>query len=464
MMTRVMWVVMGCCALLPVAGGAQTLKPAQVREIARDAYIYGFPLVDNYRIQYAYFEDRSNPEYKTAWNQVYNTARVYTPADKAIQTPNSDTPYSFIGADLRTEPLVVTVPAIDTDRFYHAQFVDWYTFNFAYVGTRATGTGAGAYLLAGPHWKGDRPPGIASVIRSETEFVLVLIRTQLFGPDDLDNVKKVQAGYSVQPLSAFLKQPAPPPAPAIAFMKPLNADGERTSLEFFNELNFVLQFCAVHPTEAALMAKFERIGVGPGKTIDAASLAPEIRQAMEDGMADAWKAFAVQQQKGVADKVTSADLFGSRDYLKNRYLYRMMGAVNGIYGNSKEEAIYLPYLVDSTGEVPNGRHRYEVRFAAGEFPPANAFWSLTMYELPSQLLVANPLNRYLINSPMLSSLKKDAKGGLTLYVQCQPPGADKESNWLPAPSNEFFLILRLYSPKPDALKGKWTNPPLTRVP
>ena len=141
----------------------------------------------------------------------------------------------------------------------------------------------------------------------------------------------------------------------------------------------------------------------------------------------------------------------------------MLGTVNGIYGNSKEEAIYLLYRVDSSGEVPNGRHRYKVHFAADHFPPANAFWSLTMYELPSQLLVRNPLNRYLINSPMLSSLKKDAKGGLTLYVQREPPDAANESNWLPAPSREFMLILRLYSPKTEALKGKWTKPPLTRV-
>jgi len=462
-MTRVMWVVTGLCVLLPVVGGAQTLKPAQVREIARDAYIYGFPLVDNYRIQYAYFEDRSNPEYKAPWNQIANTARVYTPDDKAVQTPNSDTPYSVIGADLRTEPLLVTVPAVGKDRFYHAQFVDWYTFNFAYIGTRATGNDAGTYLLAGPKWKGDTPPGVKAVIRAETDFVMVLFRTQLFGRDDLENVKKVQTGYSVQPLSTFLKQPPPAAAPAVTFMKPLSSDAERTSLEFFNELSFVLQFCAAHPSEGALRAKFERIGVGPGKTLDIASLAPEIRQAMEDGVADAWKAFAAQEQDTAAGKITSADLFGSRDYLKNNYLHRMMGTVNGIYGNSKEEAIYLLYRVDSSGEVPNGRHRYEVHFAADHFPPANAFWSLTMYELPSQLLVPNPLNRYLINSPMLSSLKKDAKGGLTLYVQREPPDAANESNWLPAPSREFMLILRLYSPKTEALKGKWTKPPLTRV-
>ena len=211
------------------------------------------------------------------------------------------------------------------------------------------------------------------------------------------------------------------------------------------------------------MARFARIGVAPGKTIDVASLSPESRKAMEDGIADAWQAFHALRQESDSGKITSADYFGTRKSLKGNYLYRMMGAVNGIYGNSKEEAIYPAYRVDSRGEVPNGRHCYTLRFAPGELPPVNAFWSLTLYELPSQLLSPNPLNRYLINSPMLGGLKKNADGGLTLYVQHASPGADKESNWLPSPSGEFFLALRLYSPKPEALKGKWTKPPLKRV-
>ena len=462
-MARVMWFLIGLALLVPGVGGGQTLKPAQIRALAKEAYIYGFPLVDSYRIQYTYFADRANPEFKTSWNQIYNTARVYTPADKAVQTPNSDTPYSFVGADLRTEPLVLTMPAVEKGRFYHAQFVDWYTFNFAYVGTRTTGNDAGTFLLAGPHWKGEPPPGIKSVIRSETDFVLVLYRTQLFGPDDLDNVKKIQAGYGVQPLSAFLKQPAPAAAPDVSFMTPLSPDAERTSLQFFNELNFVLQFCATHQSEGALMARFARIGVASGKTIDVASLSPETRKAMEDGIADAWQTFDALRQESENGRITSADLFGTREYLKNNYLRRMMGAVNGIYGNAKEEAIYPSYRVDARGNVPNGHYSYALRFAPGQLPPVNAFWSLTLYALPSQLLFPNPLNRYLINSPMLSGLKKDADEGLTLYVQHESPGPDKESNWLPAPSGEFFLALRLYSPKSEALKGKWTKPPLKRI-
>ncbi len=160
------------------SGHAQTLAPVEARAIAKEAYIYSFPLVDSYRIQYSYFVDRSSPEFKAAWNTLYNTARVYTPDDKAIQTPNSDTPYSFVGADLRAEPLVLTVPAIEKERYYSLQFIDMYTFNFAYVGSRSTGNDVGNFLLAGPNWKGETPPGIKSVIRSETEFAFVLYHSR----------------------------------------------------------------------------------------------------------------------------------------------------------------------------------------------------------------------------------------------------------------------------------------------
>src|ERR1700738_267553 len=160
----------------------------QARAIAKEAYIYGFPMVDNYGVQYAYFVNKENPEYKGGPNEIHNTARVYTPEDTAIQTPNSDTPYSALGADLRAEPLVLTVPPIEQDRYYSLQFVEGYTHNFAYVGSRTTGHGGGKYLLAGPSWHGDKPPGINDVIQSDTDLALAAHRTPLFGPDDLDNV------------------------------------------------------------------------------------------------------------------------------------------------------------------------------------------------------------------------------------------------------------------------------------
>jgi hypothetical protein len=449
---------------VPFAAQAQTVTPDEARAIAKEATIYGFPLVDNYRIQYSYFVDRSSPEFKESWNKIVNNARVYTPDDKAIQTPNSDTPYSYVGADLLAEPIVLTVPAVEKGRYYSLQFIDMYTFNFAYVGSRATGNGAGSYLLAGPKWKGQKPNGVKSVIRSETEFAFVLYRTQLFDPADIDNVKKIQAGYKVQTLSQFLGRPAPAAVPAVDFIKPLTTEQERTSLRFFNVLNFILQFCPTNPSEKALMARFAKLNIGAGRDFDADALAPDVRKAVQDGMADAWAAFKVHKEEDIdTGKESSADSFGTRAFLKGDFMARMSGAALGIYGNSKAEALYPVYFVDSAKRALSGANRYTLRFARGQLPPVNAFWSLTMYELPASLLYANPINRYLINSPMLPNLKRDADGGITLNVQNASPGKDKESNWLPAPEGLFFAVLRLYWPKPTALDGKWQAPPLQQA-
>lgn len=443
---------------------SETISPEEARAIAKEAYIWGFPLVDSYRIQYSYFVDEGGPEYKAPWNTIYNNARVYTPEDKAIQTPNSDTPYSYVGADLRAEPIVLTVPAVEDGRYYSLQFIDMYTFNFAYVGSRATGNEAGSFLLAGPNWSGETPPGIKEAIRSETDFNIILYRTQLFSPDDIDNVKKVQAGFKVEPLSVFLGKSASPAAPAIDFLEPIEAEEEKTSLGFFNQLNFVLQFCPTHPSETEIRERFARIGIEPGKAFDEAALSSEIRKAIEKGMADAWAEFESYKENDIdTGKVSSADGFGTRAFLDGRYVDRMASAVLGIYGNSKEEALYPAYFVDADGQPPAGSNRYAIRFAPGELPPVNAFWSLTLYELPASLLYANPIDRYLINSPMLPSLKKDADGGHTIHVQHESPGASEESNWLPAPAGPFFLVMRLYWPKQEALDGAWKAPPLRPV-
>ncbi len=440
-----------------------TSNLADARAIAKEAYIYGFPMVDNYRIQYAYFVNTESPEYKAPWNHICNIPRVFTPADKAVQTPNSDTPYSMLGLDLRTEPIVLTVPVIESQRYFSVQMIDLYTLNFNYIGSRTTGNDGGSFLVAGPNWQGPTPSGIKEVIRTETELIFTPYRTQLFNPADLDNVKKIQSEYGVQPLSAFLGQPAPAAAPAIDFMVPLTPDEERTSLEFFNILNFILQFCPTVPSEQELMAKFAQIGVGAGKTFDPDALSTEMKQAIQQGIADAWAEFANLQKQLDAGEVTAGDLFGTREYLKNNYLYRMAGAITGIYGNSKQEAVYPLYFVDGSDQKLDGSNRYTLRFAPDQFPPVNAFWSVTMYELPSSLLVANPINRYLVNSPMLPQFKRDADDGITFYIQNDSPGAEKEANWLPAPNGPFFCAMRLYWPKEEVLEGEWHQPPMQQV-
>jgi hypothetical protein len=449
---------------LALAHAQTDVNPKEAREIVKEAYIYGYPMVDSYRIMYSYFVNRESPEFKAPFNQIRNIPRLYTPEDKAVQTPNSDTPYSMVGLDLRAEPIVLTVPPIEKSRYFSIQLIDLYTHNFAYIGSRATGNGGGSFLIAGPNWKGEKPNGVTEVIRSETELALAIYRTQLFNPGDMDNLKKIQAGYKAQPLSAFLGKPAPAPAPAIDFAKPLTPDQQRNSLEVFNLLNFLLQFCPTVPSENGLMKRFASIGVGAGKTLDASNLSLRFKKAYNEGIAEAWVVFDALKKRMDSGEVKSGDLFGTRDYLKNNYLYRMTAGVVGIYGNSKEEAMYPFYAVDAEGQKLDGAaHRYTVHFAPGQLPPTNAFWSMTMYELPASLLFANPLNRYLINSPMLPDLKRDADGGLTLYIQNESPGKDKEANWLPAPKGPFFVAMRIYLPKSEALNGTWKNPPMEPV-
>jgi hypothetical protein len=455
------------CAMAVSACGDKgaAITAEEARAIAKEAYIYASPMVDSYGIMYTYFMAPGHADYKGPMNQVISEARVYTPADTTVQTPNSDTPYSFFGADLRAEPLVITVPEIDPKRYYSIQFVDAYTFNFHYVGSRTTGNDAGKFLLAGPNWSGEKPEGIKDVITSETDLVLGIYRTQLFGPDDIDNVKAIQAGYKLEPLSEYLGTAAPPAAPALQYAQPLSKEAQKTSPKVFEILNFVLTaYCPTVPSEETLMARFGKINVGPGETFDLSTFSPEVQQAVKDGITDAWQEFdQFKKDKLDTGEVTSGDIFGTREFLKNNYLYRMAAAVMGIYGNSEQEAVYPLYTVDANGEKLDGSNRYTMRFARGDGPPVNAFASLTMYKLPESLLVANPIDRYLINSPMFPELKKDADGGVTLYIQHGSPGKAKESNWLPAPEGPFMMAMRLYWPKQEALDGTWQAPKVEKV-
>lgn len=448
-------------ALAPLAQ-ASDLTPAEARAIAKEAYIYGYPMVDNYRVQYAYYVDKNDPNFKAPWNHLRNIHRVFTPADTSVQTPNSDTPYSWAGLDLRAEPIVISVPAIEKERYYSVEIWDAYTFIVGYAGSRTTGNGAGNVMVVGPGWKGETPNGIKKVYASDTDFGVVVFRTQLFEPADIGNVEKIQAQYKMQPLSAFLGTTPPPAAPVVDFIKPLTADEQKTSLEFFNIMNFVLSYSPTVTSEAPLRERFAKIGIEGGKTFDPAKLSPEMKTAIEQGRADAWEAFAGGVKDLTEGKITSGDVFGSRELLKDNYLNRWLGTI-GIYGNAKEEAMYPVYRVDSEGKPLSGANSYTLRFAAGQLPPVHAFWSLTMYDLPQSLLVANPINRYLINSPMLPHMKKDADGGVTLYIQNESPGKDKESNWLPAPKGPFATYMRLYWPAQAALDGSWTQPKLIKA-
>ncbi len=436
----------------------------ETKAIAEEGFIYGLPIVMNYAVMYEYAVDKDSGQFKAPFNEIKNEARVFTYKDTAIVTPNSDTPYSFLWMDLRAEPQVISVPAVEKGRYYAVQLEDGNTFNYGYIGSRTTGNEAGDFMVVGPDWNGETPPGIKKVFHSTTQFSLAGFRTQLFNPEDMPNVEKIQAGYKVQPLSAYLKQPAPPAAPKIDFPK---IDKEMVKTGFFDYLDFALQFAPPGPEEKEIRAKLASIGVGPGKKFDFKDLSMEhkaaVLLAMKEGEDKVDKYLTTAPKDVNGWKIGS--FFGDRAFFNGDWLKRAAGAKGGIYGNDADEATYPMTRVDGNGETLDGsKHNYTLTFPAGQLPPVNAFWSVTMYDGKSQLLIENPINRYLINSPMLPNMKKNEDGSLTLYIQKDSPGPDKESNWLPAPNDTIYLVMRLYWPKTEAPsilppgEGTWKPP------
>ncbi|MEA4855334.1 MAG: DUF1254 domain-containing protein [Solidesulfovibrio sp.] len=442
---------------------------AAVRAIAEEGFIYGLPIVMNYAVVYENAVDRTSGQYKGPIGTLYNEARVFTYEDTTVVTPNSDTPYSFVFMDLRAEPFVISVPAVEKRRYYSVQLVDGNVFNYGYIGSRATGNGPGDYLVAGPDWKGEVPAGIKKVFRSSTQFSMGLFRTQLFDAKDMPNVVKVQAGYKARPLSAYLGKPAPAALPLPAFPK---IDKELVKVDFFEYLDFALQFAPAGPEEAAIREKLARIGVGPGKTFDFKDLSlahkAEVLLGMKDGAAKVdGKVGAIGAE---IDGWRLASAFGDRAFYHGDWLLRAAAAKAGIYGNDAVEAVYPMAKTLADGEpLDGGKHDYAITFAPGQLPPVNAFWSITMYDGKTQLLVKNPIGRYLVNSPMLPQLRRNPDGSLTMYIQKDRPAGNKAANWLPAPDGPIYLVMRLYWPKTQAPSilpvgsGDWQPPAIVKT-
>lgn len=446
------------------AAGIQAPSIEQTKAIAEEGFIYGLPIVMNYAVMNEFAVDKNTSQFKAPFNAIYNDTHVATYKDTAIVTPNSDTPYSFLWLDLRAEPMVISVPAVDAPRYYAVQLIDGNAYNYGYIGSRATGVEAGNYLVVGPDWQGTTPAGIKQVFQSTTPFSLSLFRTQLFNAADMPNVTKVQAGYQAQPLSAFLKQPAPAAAAKIDFV-PATTAGIKTN--FYEYLDAALQFVPVTPDTQELRARLASIGIGAGKTFEFKDLSLEhkaaVLLAMKEGD-DKVNQYVKESMRDINGWKIGA-MFGDRSFYQGNWLIRAAAAKSGIYGNDAAEAMYPITRTDAAGQPLDGsQHNYSLTFAPGQLPPVNAFWSVTLYDGKSQLLIENPLNRYLINAPMLPSMHKNADGSLTLYIQKDSPGADKQANWLPAPNGPIYLVMRLYWPKTEAPSilpagaGSW-NPP-----
>ena len=440
------------------AHAAAAVTPVQARAIAKEAWLYAYAPIQGYQTMYNQTQNKDFPGYVGGFNRFRHYGRPSTPADKDIVTPTNDTPYSWAWLDLRAEPIVLSLPAVPAPRYYVNQWFDLYTHNFAYTGVRTTGREAGNYLFVGPRWKGVVPKGIKKVFRAETEFIGTLTRTQLDGPDDIAAMQAIQARYQLTPLSRFTGRPAPKPAPAVAW--PAWDAKKAEGIGFITYLNALLPFMPTVPAEKAAFARFAKIGIGPGKPFDPDKLDPAIRTAIEEGIADASREL---KEKALA-QTESKSFFGTRGELGADYvMLRSMGAMLGIYGNTKEEAVYFTQQTGPDGQVLDGRKHWVLRFEPGQLPPVNEFWSITMYTLPERLLAENPINRYSVGD-RTPGLKLGPDGSLEIYMQSDDPGPDKASNWLPAPKGPFFFVARLYGPKQAAIDGTWKLPPLTERP
>ncbi|MFZ1863507.1 MAG: DUF1254 domain-containing protein [Polyangiales bacterium] len=443
----------------------QEITPAEASAIAEEAYIYAFPMIENYRTLYVQAIDRTSPGYKAPFNQLTHERQLLGPEFKDIVRPNNDTLYSFAWLDLRAQPLVISVPAIE-DRYYSVQLIDMFTHNFAYIGTRTTGTDAGRYVVAGPQWGGTKPDGTKAVFQSQSSFVYCIIRTEVRGPEDLSTVAAVQDRYGITPMNVFQGRSTAPVAAGITF--PSYAPDKVKSAGFIDLFNFLLEQVSVAPEERDLMKRFARIGIQPGALSASMVLSSQLREAIDAGVGQAIVAMSnAAQDPGSLEGVTVRTargwsgikgIFGNGESMRGKYLARAVGAMIGLYGNDFDEAYYPLANEDASGEPLDGsKHSYVIRFRPDQLPPVDAFWSMTMYSLPDQLMVPNPIDRYSIGDR--SKLRYGADGSLTIYIQHGPPRAPKQSNWLPSPDGPFSLQLRMYLPKPEASDPLYLPPP-----
>jgi hypothetical protein len=430
-----------------------TISPDTAKAIAEQAWIYALPMMNNYRSMYLYALDSSYVDYAGGFNRFKNYAKSFTDKDTSVMTPNNDTPYSWAILNLTDEPVILEVPPVP-DRYYSFQFIDLYTYNFNYVGTRTTGDKAGRYLIAGPEWKAtDTIKGINKIITSETNLVTLLGRTELkIVKGDIENVKKIQSGFKLIPLHEYTKQPAPAHKEyALPFPKWNPAVVDNAS--FIGLFNNLLQYCPVNPVETELRKRFSLIGIEPGKGFDSASYSAAELEAINQGVENSAK----ELREGT-DKIGNAtDLFGTREMLNANYMNRALGAAAGLFGNTKDEAIYIGTRSDSSGKFLSGKNKYTITFKKGQTPPDKYFWSVTIYELPGRGLVNNPINRYSIGN-RTTGLKYEKNGDLKIYIQNTSPGKGEDSNWLPAPAGSFYYLIRIYGPEQAIIDGSWKAP------
>ncbi len=439
-----------------------SLTAAEAEQIGVEGVVYGMPLVimDLTR-QVTVNVAGPEPDAHAPINQFGNMA-AYPPAnDHSVVRMNVDTLYSWGWLDLSDGPVVVSVPDTD-DRYYLMPLVDAWTDVFASPGKRTTGTKAANFVITGPGWNGETPKGL-KVYKSPTSMVWTLGRTQANGPEDYPAVHKIQAGYKITPLSAWGK-PYTPPAGVVNPRQNMDAPVKQleamSTTEFFNALTQLMVKNPARAEDAPALKKLALIGVVPGEKFDLAKLDPATAKALENVVptalakltaAAAHMAPPVNGWQVPPAKVAAAG---------TDYGLRAVVALIGLGANIAADAIYSNAFTDGADKPLNGANRYVLHFEKGQMPPANAFWSLTMYNAQS-FFVENPLNRYNLTAWM--PLKYNDDGSLDLYIQKESPGKARESNWLPAAAEAFSVTLRVYWPKESMVDGSWKTPAIKKV-
>jgi hypothetical protein len=449
--------------LTTFASAAKAITDDEAHAIGVDAYLYFYPIVtmDITRRQITNMTSGEIGGLGGPMNMFHNAEAFPTADMRAVVRPNFDTLYSSAWLDLTKEPVIVSAP--DTNgRYYLLPMLDMWTDVFASPGWRTTGTGAGDFLIAPPGWSGTVPAEVTR-IDAPTPYVWIIGRTKTDGPADYDAVHKIQAGYKITPLSQWGKQPVPPEAKIDANIDmktpPKKQVDSMEAGKYFAYAAELLKLQPPHLTDQPIIAQLERLGFEVGKSFNLDTADPAVKKGLESAPADAQKLMAwklptiARVANGWSMNTDTMGVYG------NYYLKRAMIAQAGLGANLPEDAIYPLNLGDNEGKPLDGANDYTIHFAKDQIPPAQAFWSITLYDNEG-FQVANPLNRFAVSSWMPFAYNTD--GSLDLYFQNESPGAGKEANWLPAPKGPYNLTMRIYAPSSDALTGKWTPPPVTK--
>ena len=442
---------------------SSAISETLAHDIGVDAYIYGYPLVLMDATRRVGTNVPKAGENAAPINQFGQKRTFPDDTFTTVVSPNADTLYSFAFLDLAKESMVLSVPEMGS-RYYLMQMLDGWTNVFASPGTRTTGTGKAAFAIVGPKWRGLLPAGVHE-IKSPTNLVWIIGRTQTNGPSDYAAVHAIQDQYKLTPLSAFGKSYTPPddvPVTVSVDMKtpPVEQVFQMNAATFFGHLSALLRDNPPYPADGEALKRFASVGIGTGRTFNLKDLDAAWAKGLEASVPDGKGKIVAAASKPHGKTINGWEFMSNIGRYGTDYLWRAVVALVGLGANLPEDAMYPRATKDSNGQPFSGANRYEIKFAKGQLPPVSAFWSITMYN-SKQFFVRNPIGRYAIGDR--DSLKTNDDGSLSLYVQHESPGKEKESNWLPAPQDSFSLFMRLYWPKKEILDGTWTPPAVVRV-